>query len=73
MINSKKMLSRSNISEVHNYSYGRRMRIHYMDCIGLCTNTNFLEMSWRMGSKIIDKRKRTTEIKAAIVQAFLQM
>jgi hypothetical protein len=72
MINSKKMLSRSNISDVHNYSYGRRMRIHYMDCIGLCTNTNFLEMSWRMG-KIIDKRKRTMEIKAAIVQAVLQM
>jgi hypothetical protein len=43
-----------------------------MDCIGLCTNTNFLEMSWRMG-KIIDKRKRMMEIKAAIVQAVLQM
>jgi hypothetical protein len=26
-------------------------------------------MYWRMGSKIIDKRKRTMEIKAAIVQA----
>jgi len=70
---NKKILSRSNISHVHNYSYGRRMRIHYMDCIGFCTNTNFLEMYWRMGSKIIDKRKRTMEIKAAIVQAVLQM
>jgi hypothetical protein len=48
------------------------MRIHYMDYIGFYTNTNFLEMSWRMG-KIIDKRKRTMEIKAAIVQAVLQM